>query len=334
VDSFCSGGGGGFGTAGANGAFSCEGGGRGGSIYGSSLLLVLIGGSGGGGGATGGFGVKVFVQGGGGGGGGGAILIASSRNVTIASSGSLLANGGTAGTRTGLGNERVGGGGSGGAIRIIATTIDGNGVISAVGGAGGSGILGFGGEGRIRLESETFARTASTTPAFSSAPPSSIFLTGLPSLVITSVAGVAAPVAPKGNADITLPAGTTNPVTVVFTTTGIPVGNTVKLTVTPVNADAITAVSTPLIGSTSSATASVDVNLPPGPSVLLASTTFTLIPALGNTLAHFAQGEQVKKITVVAVPGAPINYKLVTISGKEFELQAERVALYAGSNPS
>jgi hypothetical protein len=312
-DSRCRGGGGGYGTAGTPG--NCTTSGGGGPTYGSSLLLPFIGGSGGGGGAAG-----TIVRGGGGGGGGGAILIASSGTVTLGSSGSLLANGGSAGTSSGVDTERVGGGGSGGAIRILATTIDGDGIISAIGGTGGGGILGFGGDGRIRLEAETLTRTASTSPAFASAPPGAIFIPGLPSVVITSVAGIAAPIAPTGSADITLPAGTPNPVTVVFTTTGIPVGNTIRLTVTPANAAAITADSTPLIGSTASATASASVNLPPGPSVLLASSTFPIVAALGQALAPFAQGERVEKMTVVAVPGAPTRYTFITVSGKEFKL--------------
>ena len=59
---------------------------------------------------------------------------------------------------------------------------------------------------------------------------------------------------------------TPNPVTVVFQTTGVPVGNTVQLTVTPAFGLKTTAITPALTGDTSLATASVNVSLPTGPS--------------------------------------------------------------------
>ena len=211
----------------------------------------------------------------------------------------------------------------------MATTIAGNGTILAYGGTSGAGCStngGGGGDGRIRLESESFTRTAATTPPFTTGAPSSVFVAGFPTLTISSVAGVAAPAAPTGNADITLPASTPNPVTVVFTTTGVPVGNTVRLTVTPASGGITSVISPALTGSTASATASVSVSLSSGPSVLQATTTFTIVAALGDVLAPFAQGERVEKITVVAIPGQPNKYILITVSGKEFEVPAAVLA--------
>lgn len=319
------GGGGGFGATGSNNSFTTNTGnnGLGGASYGSSLLLPLIGGSGGGGGAGG-----ANFGGSGGGGGGGAIVIASSGTVNV--TGSLLAKGGKSGDSAGANCGATGGGGSGGGIRIIATTIAGNGTISANNGTnsslfcssfGGSGAVGI-----IRLESETFTRTAATTPPYTTGTPSTVFVAGLPTLTISSVAGVPAPAAPTGNADITLPASTPNPVTVVFTTTGVPVGNTVKLTVTPAAGVTTSVISPALTGSTASATASVNVSLSSGPSVLSATTTYTIVASLGDMLAPYAMGERVEKITVVAVPGQPNRYILITVSGKEFEVQAAVLA--------
>lgn len=290
-----------------------------GPTYGSSALLPLVGGSGGGGGTGG-----LNFNGGGGGGGGGAILIASSGTVNI--TGTINAAGGNGAQTAGIGSGGAGAGGSGGAIRVTATTIQGNGTLWAVGGGAGDnpnnglGTAGGGGVGRIRLEAENFTRTAATTPDYTFSAPGPVFIAGFPTLAITSVAGVAAPAAPTGNADITLPSTTPNPVTVTFQTTGVPVGNTVKLTVLPANAAPTTVVSPALTGTTDLATASVNVNLPTGPSVLQATTTYTIVVAMGEALSMYAQGERVEKITLAATLGGPSKVILVTVSGKEYEV--------------
>lgn len=326
------GGGGAFGAS--PGTQNCNG--VPGTPYGSSLLLPLIGGSGGGGGAGG-----LSYAGAGGGGGGGAILIAASGTISV--TGSVLANGGAGGASTGDGRGASGGGASGGAIRLVATTISGNGTINATAGgwtnsdgptadyyvcsgAGTGSAASAGSVGRIRFEAETITRTAASTPTASVGTPGNLFVAGLPALTISSVAGVGAPANPTGNADITLPAGTANPVTVVFTATGVPVGNTVKLTVTPAFGEPITALSPALAGTTASATASVQVSLPVGPSVLQAQTTYTIVAALGDALSTYANNERVEKITLTATPGKPATVTLVTVSGKEFPVPASVLA--------
>jgi hypothetical protein len=323
---YCGGAGGGFGAAGGNSSSNQF---IGGAAYGSSALLPLIGGSGGGGGAT------VTFRGSGGGGGGGAIMIAATGTVNV--TGTITANGGASGSTDGVNSFGTGGGGSGGAIRIVATTIAGNGTISAAGGTppGGNngGTGGTGGAGRIRLESEIFQRTSATNPAYSFASPGPVFVAGTPTLAITSVAGVAAPATPTGNADITLPSTTTNPVAVTFATTGVPVGNTVQLTLVPMSGGAKTVVVSPaLTGSTANATASVNVNLPTGPSVLQAQTTYTVTAAIGDLLKNFAGNERVERVTLTASLQGPQKVTLVTVSGREFEAPAEvlRIAAVGG----
>jgi hypothetical protein len=334
--------GGGFGAVGATSgrpSLSCTGGGTtnfnynapGGTPYGSSLLLPLIGGSGGGGG-----GGYVTFDGAGGGGGGGAILIASSGTVNV--SGGLFANGGAGGSTAGSGAGAPGGGGAGGAIRIIATTIAGNGTIQAVGGSNGTigaGTIaldggGGGGVGRVRLEADTITRTAASSPLATSDTPGSVFVAGFPSLAISSVAGVAAPATPTGTADITLPAGTPNPATVVFTTTNVPVGNTVLLRVIPQIGTVSTAISPALTGSTTSATASVSISLPVGPSVLQAQTTFTIVAALGDLLKNFAGNERVEKITLSATLGGKSKMTLITVSGRQYDAPDEAIRIAMG----
>lgn len=316
------GGGGGFGAGGADSTGLCNAGDatKGGPVYGTSALLPLVGGSGGGGSPGG-----ANFLGSGGGGGGGAVLIASSGAVSI--SGTILANGGPSGSTGGSGSGSTGGGGSGGAIRIVATTITGNGTVSAAGGGagtrteGGARRGGSGGVGRIRMEAETFTRTAASNPVHSFATPAPLFVAGLPTLRIASVAGVAAPAAPTGNADITLPATTINPVGVIFETTDVPVGNTVTLTVKPASGLSVSAISPALTGTTTLATASVQVNLPSGPSTLEATTTFTIVALLGEQLGNqFANGERVEKIEVAAGMTGPSTVTLITVSGKRYPM--------------
>ena len=303
-----------------------------GSTYGSNLLLPLIGGSGGGGGAAG-----AAFAGSGGGGGGGAILIASSGTVNV--TGTVVANGAPSGAAAGGESGGTGGGGSGGAIRIVATAISGNGAITATGGpVGNSSVDGYieggaGGAGRIRLEAETFTRTAATNPAYTIGIPGPLFIASAPTLTIASVGGVAAPVSPTGNADMTFPANTPNPVTVVLNTTGVPPGNTVQFTVTPAYGAPIVLTSPALTGTTANASASVSVTLPSGPSTMSAITTYTIVVnvAQGEALSTFAQGERVEKINVVATLGAPSTATLVTVSGKQYPAPAAALAL-AGIN--
>jgi hypothetical protein len=305
----------------------------GGAAYGSSPLLPLVGGSGGGGGSGG-----HSSFGAGGGGGGGAILIAASGTVSV--SGSLLANGGAGGGSSQAASPptfgAAGGGASGGAIRIVATTVTGEGTISANAGANGDvqpNCCAFGAAagapGRIRIEAENLTRTAASSPTHSFASPGQVFVAGTPTLRISSVAGVNAPAAPTGSADITLPATTPNPVTVVFTTSGVPVGNTVQLTVTPATGDKITVITPALTGSTATATASTTVSLPLGPSVLSAQTTYTVVAALGDLLRNFAGNERVEKITLVATLGGKSQMKLITVTGREYDAPEEALRIAA-----
>ncbi len=304
-----------------------------GSTYGSTLLLPLIGGSGGGGGAGG----STFF-GSGGGGGGGAILLAASGTLTV--NGQILANGGDSGPLGGSNCGSHGGPGSGGGIRLLASLITGDGAIEAKGGsasgsctASGYQIYPYydhdhlhGGDGRIRLEADTLSRTAATVPAASADLPGVLYVTGLPTLRIASVAGSAAPAAPTGVADITLPVSTPNPVTVTFEATGIPVGNTVELTLTPSGGTTTTTISNALDGSTSLSTATASINLPTGASTLSASVTYTITIAMAEQLRQFAAGETIKGIRVVADTQGGQSYYLVTESRREIPITRAQLA--------
>ncbi len=329
----CGGGGGGFGFAGGSSltiAFCRDTGGAGGATYGSETLLPLIGGSGGAGGAGN---STISTFGSAGGGGGGALLLASSETITI--NGAIVSNGGNAGSATIPSNTGRcaggGGGGSGGAIRIIATTISGSGAVTAFGGvpdrtATTQNCWGFfGGRGRIRLEAENMQFTTLTSPPFSFAAPSPVFVPNIPSINIASIAGITAPAAPTGTNDIVLPENTPNPVSVNFTTSDIPAGGTILLTATPINGSTATATSTPIA---SDGTATASISLPNGPSTLIASTTFTVTAALSKDFSRYAKGEPVEKVRVGINAEGKSETTFITESGKAFTWPSNAVAMH------
>lgn len=307
--------------------------------YGSPLLQPLIGGSGGGGGRGG-----TVYPGSGGGGGGGAILIASSGKITV--TGSIDATGGDGGGVFGDGVGGQGAGGSGGAIRLVAGSIVGNGKLLANGGCvhdnnarrqscGSEGVYSqFGGSvGRIRLEADAITFNGTSGPAFAASQPGPVFIAGSPSLRIASVAGQAVPANPTGNADVSLPATTTEAVEVVFETVNVPVGNTVLLRVVPAYGAPIEVISPALAGSTAGGTAAVSVTLPSGPSVLQATTTYTVVVAGSLDLSRFAMNEAVEKVEVtVPLTGEP-SARVLTASGKAYPVSyaALRAAGFTGA---
>lgn len=287
---------------------------KGGDAYGSEKLLPLIGGSGGGGGNGG-----ISHAGAGGAGGGGAILLAVSGTLDIR--GEVRADGGRSGGIVEDGGGR-GGGGSGGAIRLAATTLSGNGPITARGGNNGQFAVNDGSPGRIRIEAEVMNRTDPTSPPFSFDQPGELFLAGMPSVRITSVAGVDAPAEPTGDADIVLPSDTPNPVNVTFEASNVPLGNTVELTVTPAKGASTAAVSDALDGTESSSTATASVDLPDGPSTLMASVGFTVTDTQSKQLSYYTEGEPVDRIELASSVTGEKRTVLITESGREVAVPA------------
>lgn len=301
------------------------------TAYGSSLLQPLVGGSGGGGGRGG-----VNYPGSGGGGGGGAILVAASGTLTL--TGTIDATGGDGGGIAGTNAGGRGAGGSGGAIRLLATNITGNGKLYAPGGCINSGgdrrqYCGYSGgyneyggsEGRIRIEGDAINFTGTTTPTYVRGDVGPVFIASAPTLRIASVAGQAVPATPTGINDITLPADTTGPVEVTFETTNVPVGNTVQLRIVPAYGTTSDAISPAITGSTAAGTAAVSVTLPQGPSTLQATTTYTVVvasldSAIAEKLSRMAQNERVEKVEVTVALHGGAQARLITGSGKAFEL--------------
>ncbi len=284
----------------------------GGKSYGNSQLQPLIGGSGGGGSG----GTANYVRGLGGGGGGGAILLAATGTINI--TGKIQSNGGNSGANGQIPNVQSysygGGSGSGGAIRIMASILRYNGQISANGGIGSSTSISAG-VGRIRLEAESPFINAGTNPVSQiSTTPGLVFLPNQPTLSIASVAGVAI----ANNTEISIPAATANPVNVVINATGIPPGTLASLTAKPENAASTNATPAALVGTAENSSATLQVDLPVGSSILEASTTFVITAALGNQLAPYAGNERVEKITLVATTGGQSETRLITVSGKTY----------------
>ena len=316
------GGGGGFSAAGSGGSqpgYCGTSGGSGGSSYSNERILPTIGGSGG----AGAGGTNRYV-GGGGGGGGGAMVLASSGTITV--NGNISANGGAGATpSSGQSYYSGGGGGSGGSIRLIANTIAGNGSITANAGGGGSnsggGNGGSGAAGRIRLEASNVLRTAATSPPMSLGYPYAVLPQNMPSLTISSIAGVSSPSVPKGAygaPDVMLPYNTKNPVTIMVTGTNIPTGQTVTVKASP-SVGSATSASGTLDGTEASSSVSVSLNLATAyPSLITASVTFQLTAANGGPV--YAMGELVEKVRVSSALGGKSLITYITASGKEVQV--------------
>ena len=113
---------------------------------------------------------------------------------------------------------------------------------------------------------------------------------------------------------------------VTFEATNVPLGNTIQLRVIPAYGMATSAVSGALAGNASAATAEASVTLPQGPSALQATTTYTVTvaalhdDAMREKLSRLAQNERVEKVEVTVALQGGARAKLITDSGKAFEM--------------
>ena len=186
--------------------------------------------------------------------------------------------------------------------------------------------------GRIRVEADSITYSGASSPPYVADIPTAIFVSNIPSLRITSIAGSVVPVNPTGNADVSLPATLTNPVSVNFETTNIPPGSTVELRVVPAYGAVVKALSPAITGSNASGNTSVSISLPQGPSTLQAITSYTVTVAMGESLSRFAQNERVEKVEIIAGSGtAESTARLITVSGKSFDVPTSILQM-VGSN--
>jgi hypothetical protein len=61
--------------------------------------------------------------------------------------------------------------------------------------------------------------------------------------------------------------------------------------------------------------------------VLQAQTTFTIVAALGQLLRYYAGNEPVEKIELTATFGGPQTARLITASGKTYEVPQALLAV-------
>jgi len=173
-------------------------------------------------------------------------------------------------------------------------------------------------------------RAAGTSPAFSFATPNPIFYANVPSVRITSIGGVAVPAGPTGFRDVVLPGLTTNPVTVGFETTNVPVGTTISLKALPERGSVKSATSTAVAGSNALGTATADIELPPANSTLFGTISFTITLADNAQAADYskyAQGETVEKLRIAVSTEGLSETTLITASGKEYIWPSNTVAI-------
>jgi hypothetical protein len=266
------------------------------------------------------------VAGGGGGGGGGAILIASSGS--LSHTGTIAARGGNGGP-----GSSGGGGGTGGAVRLVANVISGNGQLLAHGGGAGAASHchggGGGAAGYLRVEAFDYGNFRPTSnPTFVSfALPHAVAPPNAPGLRIVSVAGVVAPDSPLGSLhatpDVVVPTTQPNPVAVALEGVNVPVGTVITVTLTPPQGARTTVQSTPLAGSDAASTASANVTLPAGMSVLTASAVIELTTQTSSSGPLFIEGERVDRIEVAATFGGASRLTYVTRSGRRVTRPSE-----------
>jgi hypothetical protein len=223
--------------------------------YGNALLVPLRGGSGGSGGGT------FSTPGGSGGAGGGALRIFSSTSIGV--NGAITVDGGDGG---GAGDSG-GGGGSGGSIHLIALTISGTGTLSAAGGRYNqfNGLFDAS-VGRVRLDAPSNQFSGVSNALLTRGTPYNVPLpAGMPSVRVTSIAGIA--IAPSPTGETAAPDATINqsgPVAVTIEAKNIPPGTVVQLRILSEAVQYFVVNAAPLQGTLEFSTATASVTFPPG----------------------------------------------------------------------
>jgi len=238
----------------------------------ATSLIPLVGGSGGGGQGAWDTVCGFRGAGGSGGGGGGALLVAANTQIVLEST-LVDARGGQGGF--GCQGYR-GGAGSGGSVRMAASTITGNSTIQV-----GNGIVRFEGN------AATFGGFIDTIRGTVLAAPQPAIPSGIPTLRITSVGGIAVGQNPTGSIstpDVTFQTAPSGPVTVNLAASNIPTGTVVNVRANPLIGTATAADSSALTGSAQSSTASASLTIPAGAGVITAVTSFPVTTAMLDRL--------------------------------------------------
>jgi hypothetical protein len=305
-----------------------------GSSPASFSLTPLRGGSGGGGGAginpvnSLGCGTALLGYGGaGGGGGGGGLTMAATNEIFLGINGNtqIDASGGGGGDNGNTGCRPSGGGGEGGSVRLISKTLTGAGSIVLSGGTAVLAAAAAGGKIRIEANSNTYtgAITGAGGGSFTQFPGAPI-PSDLPTLRITSIAGVATPAAPTGSLtvpDVNFATAPVNPASISLAATKIPIGTTVSVRVTATIGAAVTVTSTALTGTFDNSTATASVDIPPGQGQIAATVAFTLPPQSAMLMGlPNLDGTKPQRVEVVAGGEGASRVYVVAESGARFEI--------------
>lgn len=285
--------------------------------------LGLIGGSGGGGGSSSTSCSPGRNQGSSGGGGGGAVLIAADDLIEFGGSGMITVAGGNSGPSSFCGCMN-GGAGAGGTLRMTAPTIRGNATLNLSGGF--DWFAGPLSGGILRIEGDTSAfipgiQGVSSTSV--SATPEPVVAPVTATLRIVAVGGIAVGPNPAGvfePVDVNFDAPPAGPVAVELAAANVPLGTEVKVRVTPQSGNATEVLSSALVGTVASSTASADVTVPPGFGTIIASATFSCT----STLCAFLPPDQRNgaMVEVIASAGGASRAFVVTADGKRIALDA------------
>ena len=159
-----------------------------------------------------------------------------------------------------------------------------------------------------------------SSPRITTGIPGVVTPANLPTIRIVSVAGITPPNQPngslQGSPDIILPSNQTNPVSVALAASNVPLGTSLRVTLTPENGTRVVVDSTTLTGTLASSTATASIAIPDGICVIQASGTIDVA-----SLGMFINGEPIKSVEVNAVFGGKQTVTYVTASNKRIKAE-------------
>ncbi|MCH7702938.1 MAG: hypothetical protein IID37_14740, partial [Planctomycetes bacterium] len=202
---------------------------------------------------------------------------------------------------------------------LVSSSLAGSGVVQVIGGRFSAG------QGRIRVETYDNAWTGTFTGATTFDYPGILVLPAnlLPTLAITTIAGLAVTDPPTGDVaipDVTIPATQANPIVVEVALTNVTVGTILTLDVKPQFGAGFETLATNA-GTLAVSTASFSVDLPSGDGLMEARAVVDISGAKSLAMSGLApNGERFKTISMSSTLGGPQMVVFVTESGARFTL--------------
>lgn len=246
---------------------------QGGTAHMTIAMIPLVGGAGG----AGNYCNTAGATGGNGGAGGGAIRIVSSTQISIGTSGSISANGGSGSTNA-VGTGYPAGYGGGGMIHLIAPSIffSSGTALHAYNTSIGVSTPASNGSGVIRINTSSLTGTVSTIPtAITGALYALPLPVGIPEVTITDVNGTTVANPPSGltsAADVVI--NTASAATVTIATKNIPVGTVINLRISSETVTDQALNCNAVAGTLASGSATCSATFPLGANVTVASASW------------------------------------------------------------